>query len=559
MWMSGLSGYGYEKVSTASPEGEGLLETEEEVESTMDGRPAVGRLYLLCLTISMGGLQVVWATVMAEGSAFLLSLGLRPYIVSLVWLAGPICGTVLQPYIGYKSDFCTHPWGRRRPFMIYGMCSTILCINLLAWTSEIVRSFAYLLDVKGDGCAAHITTQILAVMGIWALNVAIQPVQTSIRALIVDSCPGEQAAQANSFASTAVIVGSAVGYGCGVVRMPRMAGWVENAEFKGLCLVASVALGCTVAVTALVIEEKTFDGEELGPGREKFGVKGVWMDIFEAIRELPPTIRRVCVVQFFAWLAWFPFLFNIVVYLSKLYGHQILSESTGSSSTIYFQAVGVQSTQHAVMAMLLYSIVALMANLLLPHLISNSPSQASWQGKSISAPTRLSWFTLPRAWMCSHIITSICLFGATLGDCFMSSVVFVALLGISWALTQWAPFAIIMAEIAKSTSTPDPDKIELSLYPSSPSSSNTNHDEETQHLTGTDTFKSPTIRLRAGTTMGVHNIAIAMPQMLSAVLNSAIFWGCRQLGVDERETMAWVLRVGVLAGLGAAVAARGIR
>lgn len=59
--------------------------------------------------------------------------------------------------------------------------------------------------------------------------------------------------------------------------------------------------------------------------------------------------------------------------------------------------------------------------------------------------------------------------------------------------------------------------------------------------------------------MGVHNIAIAMPQMLSAVLNSAIFWGCRQLGVSDTEAMAWVLRVGVLAGIGAAVAARGIK
>ncbi|KAK0110641.1 hypothetical protein ONS96_002244 [Cadophora gregata f. sp. sojae] len=542
----------YEKLSTTSPEVENSLDEDGAI-SAVDGRPAVSRLYLLCLTISMGGLQVVWATVMAEGSTFLLSLGIQPYLVSLVWLAGPICGTVLQPYIGYKSDFCTHPWGRRRPFMIYGTAATIFCINLLAWTSEIVRSFAYLLGFNADAGAAHITIQIFAVVGIWALNIAIQPVQTSIRALIVDSCPGDQAVQANSFASTAVIVGSAIGYGCGVVGMPRMASWVENSEFKGLCLIASVALGMTVAVTAVVIEERRFEGGDEGIGREKFGVRGVWKEIFEAIRELPPTIRRVCVVQFFAWLAWFPFLFNIVVYLSKLYGYQILSESTGSSSTIYIEAVGVQSTQHAIMAMLLFSIVALMANLLLPHLISIP------QCRKTSPRNCLSWPTLPRVWMCSHILTSICLFGATIGDCFMSSVVFVSLLGISWALTQWAPFAIITAEIAHSSSVEHANKMELSIYPSSSSSSPTEHDEEIQHLTGPDTFKCPKIRSRAGTTMGVHNIAIAMPQMLSAVLNSAIFWSCRQLGVDDREAMAWVLRMGVLVALGAACAAREIR
>ena len=176
--------------------------------------------------------------------------------------------------------------------MIYGTAATILCINLLSWTSEILRSFFYLFGTKTDGCAAHITIQIFAVLGIWALNVAIQPVQTSIRALIVDSCPGKQAVQANSYASTAVIVGSAVGYGCGVVGMPRMASWVDNAEFKGLCAVASVALGCTVAVTAMVIQEKRFDRSEAELGREKFGVKGVWKDIFDAIKEQNPQLAK---------------------------------------------------------------------------------------------------------------------------------------------------------------------------------------------------------------------------------------------------------------------------
>lgn len=59
--------------------------------------------------------------------------------------------------------------------------------------------------------------------------------------------------------------------------------------------------------------------------------------------------------------------------------------------------------------------------------------------------------------------------------------------------------------------------------------------------------------------MGVHNIAIALPQMLSAVVNSAIFWGCRRLDVGDLEAMRWVLRVGGVAALGAAWAARGIR
>lgn len=252
---------------------------------------------------------------------FLLSLGLPSYLVSLVWLAGPICGTLLQPYIGYKSDFLTtHPWGRRRPFMIYGTLATIMCINLLAWTPSIIHFLFSLFSLsdENENCTEMIAIQVCAVLGIWALNIAIQPVQTSLRALIVDICPPGQAVQGNSYASTAVIIGSAVGYGCGFIGLPSVLtsnSWnIENAEFKGLCAIASLALGGTVAVTACVAREKRWVGESEGiGGREKFGVRDVWGEILEAVGTLPGSIGRVCVVQFFAWLAWFPFLFNVVV------------------------------------------------------------------------------------------------------------------------------------------------------------------------------------------------------------------------------------------------------
>ncbi|TVY27464.1 General alpha-glucoside permease [Lachnellula hyalina] len=533
--------YRYEPVRSST---DGVLRWRE------DEAPSRSKLYLLCLTISIGGLQVVWATVMAEGSSFLMSLGLQPSVISLTWLAGPICGTLLQPYIGYKSDFCAHRWGRRRPFMIYGTLATIICINLLSWTSEIIRLISYILGASAHGLGNKSVIQVFAITLVWALNIAIQPVQSSIRALIVDACPNSQAAQANSFASFAVIVGSAIGYGCGFIEIPKVAEWFHDPQFKGLALIASVSLGVAVMITSTMIEEKPVEND--AADYERSGVLQIWSEIWKSIRTLPSTIKTICIVQFFAWLAWFPFLFNNVLYLGRLYEAQILLEKMGPPSTRFYNALKEQSIRHAVLAMLVFSIVALGVNLCLPYLITNtepsSPLELEWEkttgvadaisgSPGVGERRILRGLTLPRAWMISHIITALGLFGATIGNSFMASVSFISLLGISWTLTQWAPFALISAEIASSS---DPILSDIEECPSDQSGAS----------------KTVDLRPRAGVTMAIHNVAIATPQMLSAVVTALIFWICGQFGVGETDAMRWVLRVGILAACCAAWTAR---
>ncbi|KAF7938446.1 uncharacterized protein EAE98_000784 [Botrytis deweyae] len=514
--------------------------------------PSRGKLFLLCLTICLGGLQVVWATVMAQGSSYLISLDLQPSVVSLVWLAGPICGTLLQPYIAYESDYCTHKWGRRRPFMIYGTIATIACINALSWTSEAVRLICNLLGVSDHSFGAKFVIQVFAVTGVWLLNVAIQPVQASIRALIVDACPGSQAAKANSFASIAVIIGSAIGYGCAFIEIPKGPAWLTNPQFKGLCFIASISLGVTVTITSVMIEEKAVNIDN--DGSEKSGLRKIWIEIYGAIRTLPPTIKMIMEVQFCAWLAWFPFLFNIVLFLSRLYEVQTLSEKMGPPSTKFYNGLRQQSIRHATLAMLVFSMVALVTNLCLPYLIidadSSSNSELEWQKEERLTSAKPGIFvllrkrlvnrlTLPRVWMISHIIMAFALFGITFGgDGFMTSVLFVSLLGFSWTLTQWAPFAMIAAEIA-SSSIPDLRSLE------------TDTEDQSASLESV-----ADLRPRAGITMAIHNIAIATPQMLSAIVGALIYWVCRQSHTGETDAMRWVLRTGIVAGICAAWCAR---
>lgn len=94
---------------------------------------------MILLTISMIGLQFAWGTEMTYGTPYLLSLGLSKSKLSLVWVAGPLSGLVMQPIIGMVSDKSTSKFGRRRPFMLGGAIAVAICLIILAWAKEVVQ------------------------------------------------------------------------------------------------------------------------------------------------------------------------------------------------------------------------------------------------------------------------------------------------------------------------------------------------------------------------------------------------------------------------------------
>lgn len=235
----------------------------------------------------------------------MLSLGLPPSLVSLAWLAGPVC-RILQVYIGHKSDFSNHRWGRRRPFIIYGTIATIVCINIFAWISEIVNLSAGLSGTTPQSRVTDAVTRALAVFLVWVLNAAIQPVQMGLRALTVDCCPAGQQIQMNRITGSVTIIGGALAYACGFLRMPQGPLWIANSQFKGLCLISSLLLSLMVAITCAAVSEEI--KSRISP---EFQRRSLYQEILRTFRTLPSRLKIVCIVQALSWLAWFPFLFSI--------------------------------------------------------------------------------------------------------------------------------------------------------------------------------------------------------------------------------------------------------
>lgn len=94
-------------------------------------------------------------------------------LLALVWIAGPLTGALVQPYIGIRSDNCQLRWGKRRPFMLGGALATVVVLLCLAWVREIVGGMAAMLrSLDGSVTSSAASEDDDAVVRVWTLILA---------------------------------------------------------------------------------------------------------------------------------------------------------------------------------------------------------------------------------------------------------------------------------------------------------------------------------------------------------------------------------------------------
>ncbi|KAJ8068212.1 hypothetical protein OCU04_003781 [Sclerotinia nivalis] len=386
----------------------------------------------------------------------------------------------------------------------------------------------------------------MAAAWIWALNIAIQPVQGGLRAIIVDCVPPKQQVRACAYASSAAGIGSILGYTAGYISLPKYLPWLGDTQLKGLCLIASVALGSTVAITCFTANEKRF--VDLNAGFKKQSLAGTFRQIFGSMKTCPREIRKICMVQFFAWIGWFPFLFYITSYLGGLFEVEYSPISKKATPTLTLPTTSPlppspHSIRHATFIMILFALVALISNLTLPLFISPSSNNSKHQKPTFLARLHIKSLTLPRVWTLSHLLTTLLTISTILTPTFVSTSILIIFLGISWAITAWIPLTLISTQISQSqskshatASTSTSIALSSISQPTSPSHKRYRTQES----------------LQAGTVMGIYNISIALPQIIAAVQGSLIFWVLGEIGIVGTEAMGWVIRLGCLGSMFAA-------
>ncbi|KAI6785719.1 General alpha-glucoside permease [Emericellopsis cladophorae] len=501
--------------------------------------------YLILLTISIGGLQIAWSVELSNGSPFLLSLGLSKSLMALVWIAGPLTGTLVQPYVGMLSDSCRLSIGKRKPFMLGGSAVTVASLLLLAWTKEIVTGVAGAFGADVESSGVRVMTIVVAVIWVYVLDFAINTVQAAIRAFIVDCAPAHQQEAANAMASRITGFGNILGYIAGYLDLPAYLWIFGGTQFKILCTLASIALASTIILSTMVIKERDPRQEGPPPANHR-GVLAFFVTLVKSVRRLPPQIKRVCEVQFFAWIGFFPLLFYTSSYIGEIYVEPYLRENPHMPPE-ELDRLYERATRIGTYALLMNSVVSLLTNVLLPFFIAPTydsvPVVAQVPGETDTASTlldddkpsmldrlRIPGFTLKRAWFGSLVLYAAAMLCTVLVRSVEAATALIGLVGITWAMTLWAPWAIISAEISRRDALIRAQKNRSSNGASEASSDASAEDEETD---------------QAGVILGIHNMAIAAPQMIATVASSIIFkiWQ-KPRGTPGDHSLAIVLALG---------------
>ena len=354
---------------------------------------------------------------------YLLELGLTKSKISLVWVAGPLSGLIMQPIVGVVADRSTSRWGRRRPFMFGGTILVSIFLLLLGWTKEVVRYF-----VK-DEASAKSKTIVAAVLSIYGIDFAINAVQGSCRGLIVDTLPISKQQQGSSWASRMVAVGSLIGYGAGAIDLKNVFGpMLGDTQFKQLTAVAAMTLCLAVGVTSWAVSEKVrvVDGE----AEEKISPIEVLQTIVKTAMELPRGIQAICHVQFWAWIGksiwrldcsgsntdyqpgWFPFLFYSTTWVGEVYLRYDAPADVKAAGDLTGKVGRIGS-----MALIAFSIITFVMSVLLPFFVK-SPEDEKAPGFTPRPPKSIAGFvtevekykpSLLTAWTISH-----CLFASSM-------------------------------------------------------------------------------------------------------------------------------------------------
>jgi solute carrier family 45 protein 1/2/4 len=493
-------------------------------------------------------------------------------LLAWVWVAGPLTGTIVQPYIGIRSDNCRSRWGRRKPFIAIGGATTVICLLALAWVRELTGSIfaVFGADQKSDTVksASIIGAIILMYCHDFGINTGeCRPtqifsiskrrlVQAAMRAYIVDNAPWHQQKSANAWASRVSEAASIISYAFGYMNLPEIFPILGKTQFQVISVIGSFYLVGSLVVSCVFIKEhRTYDRPRTVTKLSTLSSFGM---IWKAARHLPPQIKRVFAIQFASWSGWFPFLFYITTYIGQLYVNPIFDKHPGLSND-EIDKTWAEATRIATSAYFLNAVVAFVGSLVLPLLVV-APSQRAFEAFTNRSPLqlpqptssygtflqsslcalakfRVPGLTLRRLWLLSHFLLAVCMFSTVFIASPGTAALMTAIVGIPWMVTSWAPYAFIATELAQhnSGSTNPQDSIEESIRRSSRPY---DVDEDTNGIG------------EAGVVLGLHNVFISFPQMVSSLLSSVIFEALQKpRGEPFDNSVAWVMRFGGCAAL----------
>ena len=245
-------------------------------------------------------------------------LGAKPDEIPWLNLAGPLTGLLGQPIIGALSDKTWHPrWGRRKPYFLIGAIMCSLALFLFPFSSELWMAAGLL----------------------WILDAGNNTAMEPYRAFIADKLDGTQ--QPMGFQAQSFFTGlgqTLANFSLFLFPMVIVGytGKLPNWVFASFMLGAVCSIG-TVWWSMKTTPEIPPTGEELQEIRNKpLNLLSPFLDVFNAIKDMPKVMWQLALVYLFQWYALFCYWQNSSKSIAKS-----VFDTTTENRDLYEKAVSL--------------------------------------------------------------------------------------------------------------------------------------------------------------------------------------------------------------------------
>ncbi|SFN39572.1 maltose/moltooligosaccharide transporter [Bizionia echini] len=240
--------------------------------------------------MSFGFLGIQFGFALQGGfmSRIFQTLGAEKDAIPLLWIAAPLTGLLVQPIIGYLSDRTWSPkWGRRRPYFLIGAILSSLALFFVP----------------------HSPALWVAAGLLWVLDASINISMEPFRALVADKLPNSQ--RSYGFVIQTLIIGIGTWIASNLPWVVSQLGVSDAAPQGVVPMSVKIAFGIGAAVFLLSILYTVFTTTEYPPEdmeefeKEKAKKNQFIPDILNNIGNMPLTMKKLGLIQFFSWFAFF--------------------------------------------------------------------------------------------------------------------------------------------------------------------------------------------------------------------------------------------------------------
>ena len=239
--------------------------------------------------MSFGFLGIQFGFALQGGfmSRIFQTLGAEVDDIPGLWVAAPLTGLLVQPIVGYLSDNTWSPkFGRRKPFFLIGAILASITLFFMP----------------------HSPALWIAAGLLWVLDSSINISMEPFRALVADKLPESQ--RSNGFVIQTLIIGIGTWIASNLPWLVNKLG-VTNEAAAGVIpqsVIVAFSVGAFVFLASIlytIFTTKENPPEDLNQFHAEKKESRFIPDLVVSLKEMPSTMKKLGLIQFFSWFAFF--------------------------------------------------------------------------------------------------------------------------------------------------------------------------------------------------------------------------------------------------------------